>query len=566
MKRHSLKLYYCLLLIITISCSNNDDNVVTPMPAVSSYDISGALGEIIIIEGEDFSSETQIEGEKIEILNVKVFFDESRAQILNFSKEKLEVVVPRNLERHNLILQIIDLETDKSILSTNFTLKKPVITSFDSNEVTFDENLIIRGENFDDTAIEVLINDEKAKILYYNSNEITIQIPYEIIESELRVKVRAQFQESITNTSLNLKEPIISFIENEIAWLRGQLILKGENFHPDHEYGEIYINNIKSHFTASNSEIKITVPYGPYTDFYITDITYKTAGLESNYTTNLEIGNVGIMVDDTEDLQIGRYFTYNNKAYTFSETSTGSLKLYEFSPITEKWTKIDSIEYKGYLSELTLNNNFLFIYITVENSTHQLIKINLDDFSEEIIEFPFHESLNDIKFFTFNDNLYVLYGEAYINNQTVESNEKYKYSLIDSKWEVLGDDVFTESVWKSFLIKKIIHKKELYFSFGITGNNYKLENDLSLTPLSDGLLLLSYKDVIIARQLNSTSSGKYFYDLFDRDDSILLNIEVGTSFFTLNDIIYYPSTAVRYNGIVKLATFKMKEGVFNDIL
>ena len=60
----------------------------------------------------------------------------------------------------------------------------------------------------------------------------------------------------------------------------------------------------------------------------------------------------------------------------------------------------------------------------------KLFKIDLTDFSVEKIETPFHASLREARIFYFKNSLYVLYGSTYVNNQTIPSVKKYKYSAI----------------------------------------------------------------------------------------------------------------------------------------
>ncbi len=547
-------LFSCTLLIFT-SCSNDSEEDATQL--ITESQLTGVLGQEITIVGEN-----------LEVDKLQFFFDLEEAYLTEFSSTELKIRVPRSLKRYNPELKIINLVTNETILSSNFTLLKPKITGFNSNDITFDEDLIINGENFDDEDIEVLINNQSTKILKFDSSEIIVQIPYEINDSSLEVKIKAQLQESDINQELNLKQPVIEVVENESVWLGSELILKGKNFNPKYQYGEIYINDLKSHFSATNSEIRVRVPSGPYSDFYIQDITYKTANLETNYTTNLEIENSGIMVDYTKNLESTRVFTYNNKAYTFTYPTSSSLpiiELYEFTGVTEKWTKVDGLEFEGYVSKLAVDKNILYLYLRVEPSAHELIKINLDDYSQEEIEFPFHESLHSNNYFAINNALYILFGDTYVNGQTIASDIKYRYSLSTNTWEVLGDDIFTETTWKSFMSNKMLHKEELYFSFGFSGANFKLENDLSLSPVQSGSLLFSYNDVIVARQLNRNISKIYVYNLFDIANTVAVNWREGKDFFTINDTIYYHDFGNDYEGNVELVTFKLKNGFFDAI-
>ncbi len=558
-----IKKIYPLLFVILIAC-NDETDIIEPTPVISNYDKTGILGGNVTIEGNNFT-----------LNEIAVFFDESKAQITVFSEDKLEVIVPRNLKRYNPVLKVINLQTNKDLLTANFTLKKPTISSYNTDEITFDESLIIYGSNFDidKNFIEVYVNEKKAKLIYSTNSQIEIQIPYEIYESSLQIKVIAQLQEALSNASLNLKKPVIESVENTTAWLRGQLKIKGKNFNPNNEFGDIYINNVKSHFTASNSEINITVPYGPYSDFYITNITYKTANLESSFDTNLEIGNVGIMVDIIKNIHPIEIFVSNDKAYTFTSAKKNSsdeyptVEFYEFSGVTEKWTKIEGFEFQGYVNNTAFDNkNTIYFYLGFEINKNKLIKIDLIDFSTNEIELPFHESLSSSKIFSFQKDLYVLFGQEYINGQSIKSDKKYKYKSDENKWETLDNSMFTDNAWKteSFL-DKMIHKNELYLSIGY--KNYKLEDDLSLTPFTNfSILMFSYNDVIIGRQANRSNTDIYVHNIFDVYNTILLSWDEGGFFFVLNNEIYYHDFAYDYEGNGGLSTYKLKKELLNDIL
>eukprot|EP01090_Pellita_catalonica_P000170 TRINITY_DN10120_c0_g1_i1.p1 TRINITY_DN10120_c0_g1~~TRINITY_DN10120_c0_g1_i1.p1 ORF type:complete len:363 (-),score=44.44 TRINITY_DN10120_c0_g1_i1:38-1126(-) len=345
-------LFRIFFIILLSSCSKEEESIVPP--SVTNYTKEGVLGGTITIKGENF-----------ELEKVQVFFDEAKAQIFYLTEKEIQVIVPRTIKRINPILKVINLRTNKSILEDTFLLKKPVIKSFNTDKISFDENLIIYGENFDNNAsfIEVYINKEKAEIKHTSHTKIEVHIPYKLTKSALDIQIKAQLQETTINKQVHLKTPVIETVENTSVRLRNTLKITGKYFNPKKEYGEIYINNVKSHFSIHNYTISITIPHGPYTDFKITNITYKTADLETSFNSDVEILNNGILVDYFDQGYFGDFVSYNNKAYSFSSKKVHSsddlptVELFEFTETEEIWKKIDDIKYQGYIKEIIFDND-----------------------------------------------------------------------------------------------------------------------------------------------------------------------------------------------------------------
>src|SRR5690606_32395811 len=236
---------------------------------------------------------------------LQVFFDLEQAYLTYFSPTEIRLRVPRSLKRYNPVLKVVNLETNENILNTTFTLKTPQINNYGASEITFDEKLIINGENFDvdKSFVEVFINNEKAQILNVNHNTIEILIPYKIFDANLEVKINAQLQSVISTTPLKIKTPIIEANLTDIIDQYGtRLKVTGLNFNPENQYGEVYLNGVLSDYGSTNSLLDIYVPIGPFTEFKITNITYKTAGLTVSFDVNIDITRPGIMVDGFPDI------------------------------------------------------------------------------------------------------------------------------------------------------------------------------------------------------------------------------------------------------------------------
>ncbi len=557
-----LLIYPIIISLFFVSCSKNS---IIPAQDISNYEATGVLGGTIRIEGNNLKQN-----------KVQVFFDQIKAPIYVISESIIIATIPKNLKRYNPTLRVIDLKTNEDILNTGFRLTSPLITRYGNSEITFNEKLTIYGNYFDDDkeAVEVVVNGSRATIITASSNQLEIYIPTNIEDSDLQIKVTAQLQEVTSNLKLSLKKPILESVNNDKAWIRGQLILNGKNFNPNNKFGEIFLNGVKCHFTSQNSKLSISVPYGPFSDFYIKEIVYKTAGLESNLKLNLEIGNLGVLVDTIPHLN-SQVFVYNDKAYAFTSAKINSIdefptvRLYEFSPITEKWTRIEKFNFKGYLNQVTFDNNHsLYLHKGVAMSVNELTVLSLNDFSEIKISSPFHESLYDSAFFYTNNNLYVLYGKTYENGQTINSNTGYRYIPNENRWEVIDNAKISSEFWRKRVAKSIFHDNHLYVD--IYNETYKINSNLTTEKLNERILLFKYNNTIIGKPTNISTTKIFMYDIFNVQN--MVSIPVGSfdrnigNFFSLKNKIYYHADGGLYNGYIESATFKLKKELLNGIL
>ena len=281
--------FFLLLIIVFNSCSDDTDYV---PPTLDNFPTTGLLGQSLLIQVQN-----------IEPNKIQVFFDSEEAEVNYVSDEEIMVVVPRTITTNTPTLKVIDLNENKTILNKTFSLKTPIISSYSIDNVTFNETLTLFGENFDilNEFVSVTVNNKNATIINVTYDKIEIQIPTEITTSDLQVKVRAQLQEVTSTLPLHLKNPLINGIQNTTAWITSQLTVNGQNFNPNYEFGEVYINGIRCYFSSSNNQLSITIPPGPYQDFKITNVTYKTAGLTFSYDCNIPIQNDAILVDHIDD-------------------------------------------------------------------------------------------------------------------------------------------------------------------------------------------------------------------------------------------------------------------------
>ncbi|MET3028466.1 IPT/TIG domain-containing protein [Flavobacterium sp. UW10123] len=544
-----------LLFFVFNSCSSTDDPQYVP-PTLVNFEESGLLGQPISIGLENF-----------EVDKLQVFFDTEKARIDGSSEKGITVIVPRTLKRSNPTLKIIDLNENKTIFEKTFLLKKPVIKNYSSESISFNETLSIYGENFDTDKdfVSVFVNDEKAVIVNSDYNKIEIQIPTKLVKANLEVKVKSQLQETSSAPSLVLKNPVIKSVQSNEAWLGQIIYVDAENINPNQEFGEVYVNGIKSYFSVRDNKLEISMPPGPFKDFIITNITYKTAGLTTSFDSNIKILGEYIVVDYIENANVPfTVFVHNNKAYALKHPTSENgefnrnYTLLEFSPSTEKWTELSTFHYNGYIVNAVYDNDdTLYLYkMSVSDQSFSLSKLNLNSFKETQLTLPSNKIVAPI-FFAYQDSLYLLSGLNNNDGQISVRDQKYKYSKNSNNWTTLSSSAFEGLPLVSQYsaggnpCDYIFNGGNIYISYGINFKTYKIAPNLSVTtyPYQH---YFEYDNNIFGRYNNFFN---YLYNIVTNASKPMALDSLfgyGESFFTINNEVYYlknSSTAYYQNSL-----------------
>lgn len=558
--------FFLLLFIVFNSCSDDTDYV---PPTLDNFPTTGLLGQSLLIPVQN-----------IEPNQIQVFFDLEEAQVNYISEDQIMVVVPRTITTNTPTLKVIDLNENKTILNTTFSLKTPVISSYSSDNVTFNETLTLFGENFDflDDYVSVSVNNKNATILSVAYDKIEIQLPSEITASELQVKVNAQLQEVTSTVPLHLKSPIIDGIQNTVAWITTELIVNGQNFNPNYEFGEVYVNGIRCYFSASNTQLAITIPPGPYQEFKITNVTYKTGGLAFSYDCSIPIQNDAIMVDHIDNHRLEHtIFEHNGKAYQFAYETNNDLSaprnysLFEFSATTEKWTKLTTFNYSGFINDAVYDGNgSVYLYKYIPNSeSYTLTKLNMNNYSEVTLSLPSTERIISPILFAYQDNLYMLSGLNNTNGAVTVRTQKYKYSSVTNTWLQLSNTAFSDlplvSSSGSGKCNYLFYGNSIYIYYGLNNITYKISSNLAATMYVN-TFSFEHSNAIIGKQ---AGGGQYFINIITQQSTPVANDNLfgyTNSFFTLNNEIYYikNSWTVYYQDT--FYTQKLRKQIINGIL
>jgi hypothetical protein len=551
------------LTFILISCSSSSEETKYVPPTLVNFPETGLLGQPVKIQIENF-----------QVDKLQVFFDSEEAEVNYVSNSEISVVVPRTIKTNTPTLKVIDLNENKTILEKTFSLKKPIISTYSSDNITFNETFTIYGENFDvlKDFILVTVNNEIATVINTDYNKIEIQIPNKIKTSNLEIKVKAQFQEATSALPLNLKSPAIFGINNSTAWIGTLLYVFGENFNPNQELGEVYINGVPCLFNVSNEKLSIDIPPGPYKDFKISNITYKTAGLSYSFDCDIPIQNNFIMVADTDARSDQTVFVHNNKAYQFKYTENESYDynfnytLFEFSSVTEKWTELSTYNYKGIITETVYDgHDTVFIYkLNSDTQEYTLTKLNMNTFQEVKIDLP-NNKIRDPILFAYKENLYLLSGLNNNSGITTVRDQKYSYSKATNQWTVLPSSAFAnlDLVDRDGIgdCDYIFSGDDIYISYNINNRIYKISPNLNVTTYS-GTMYFEYGKAIFGKPWNANESIFNVTGSNHKD----LPFNIFGRFFTLNNEIYCASGIWTTYYPKTNCTLRLKKEYLNDLL
>ncbi|MCF6133169.1 IPT/TIG domain-containing protein [Flavobacterium wongokense] len=557
-----IRLVFLFGILMLQSCSTDDGMATT----VVTYPETGLLGK-----------EVTIELNYVHFGDLQVFFDLEEAQVTYVSHTEIKAVIPRTITNHTPRLKIIDLVTNETILDETISLKTPVINGYSQNQVSYNTVFSIYGENFDELSndVKVYANNQPAQIISTNYNEIQVMLPTNITSSNIQIKVNAQRQDVVSTIGLQLRNPVISAVASPTAWIRGQLVVTGDNFNPNYEYGEVWVNGVQCYFSASTNQLSIDMPPGPFSDFQVTNITYKTAGLTANFNTNVPIGNDAIMVDHSA-AAFNKIFVHNNKAYaltTFSSSPFGGnadYVLMEFSPVTEKWTQLSSFSYNGRIDDAVYDgSNSLYIYKASSTGTFALTKLDMNSFAQSSITLPDNKIRWPI-LFAYDSHLYLLSGLDDHNGTVVTSRtEKYSYSEATNSWTLLSSSAFPGmplvDPQGSGSCQYLHHGNNIYLSYGINFKTYKITPSLGVTEYNYSLMC-GYQNAVIGRYGNLTSP--YLYNIATNASMNPQQDLIGWSgsFFTINNQVYYIKNSWTEYYQNTYYTQKLRSSILNGLL
>ena len=183
-------------------------------------------------------------------------------QVINDSV--MRVVVPENIEE---VTSIITLEEDTTtkVISTNFSLYRPIVTDFTSN-ARIDDTLSIKGDHFDTDSKRniVMFDDIPAKIVRHSRKELDVIVPQEIRTMQSKISVTAQLQTTVSEKSFQISPPIIEQLPKS-GNTNEEIVLRAKNLYPSLDGNTILFEGIPGEVTNKDGDkLTVKIPLGPF--------------------------------------------------------------------------------------------------------------------------------------------------------------------------------------------------------------------------------------------------------------------------------------------------------------
>lgn len=190
-----------------------------------------------------------------------VDFSNINSQIISLNDSIIKCKVPTNI--NNVINNVrvrIDNRTDSY---SSFTLFKPTIETINPIVGVIGDTLSINGNHFDivNSRNDVFFGNIQSTVIESNRETIKIIVPENIENPTESIKLNAQLQEVIYNTSFQLSAPEINSISPLNATFREEITITGNNFDFEISRNKVYFGNIEATITyADKNTLVVTVP------------------------------------------------------------------------------------------------------------------------------------------------------------------------------------------------------------------------------------------------------------------------------------------------------------------
>ena len=176
-----------IIIIVSSSCSidieltNQNENIkINYIPKNIESEKNGLLGQLLLVKGEGFFLDS-----------LSFYFDEKPTYAFLRNKDTLFVKIPRELNKIESTFKILIGIKDSLLYSSSFRLRKPKISSYSKNEVTFGESFWVYGNNFDNDNdyINTFFNDINIGNSYFDFDSLKvthfyISISKKVVNSE----------------------------------------------------------------------------------------------------------------------------------------------------------------------------------------------------------------------------------------------------------------------------------------------------------------------------------------------------------------------------------------------
>lgn len=293
----------------------------------------GYLNETIKLIGENLGDNRTF---------TAVTFDKIISNNSSAKDSLILAVIPKELTKSEFLIKVTVL--GKSV-EFPYQLATPEIHKISPLEATFRDEVIIEGDHFDlqIAGNEVYFGDVLANVIGADRNKLIVMVPDGLDVSKVKITVKSQRQEVVSDEFFQLKTPeILSYPDCMDTY---QLIeIFGKNFNPIPHKNKVFLEGIEAKvLEVYPDKIIAMVPQGPFPRGKM-DVVLQAAGYTIKGNKEVCINDEWLMVSNT--LPFDFYaspgaFVLKDKAYVLvnAQDNLNKAYLWEMNPSNYSWTK-----------------------------------------------------------------------------------------------------------------------------------------------------------------------------------------------------------------------------------
>lgn len=408
--------------------------------------------------------------------DIRIYFNNTRAEINSIASNKISCTVPyfEGDFISNISLEYFGKKLESSL---NFELLKPSITSVSKNEVTFNDELIINGKNFENgynTNLKVYIDNFEANIIEKSGAVLKVKIPNDVESKTPIIKISSNQQVLEVENLISLKDPIISSYPNNVKPL-DEITLSGENFNPDTRKNTVYFDGAEAQIISGDANnLKVKVPTGVYEDWELS-ITVEVSEELKSIEYPISILGTAIEVEDNLEIDIRNFQVIGSDIYVYGRSvdvySQGELEVYKFSLDNNKFYDKKIIELPSQSAFYIVKSDTEFLYVYFKRGNSNFYKISLVTGSvEKLNDFPGGERIMGHGI-TYNGNVYLGLGRTGTTYDNIDFVDFYEYNVISNTWKKLPD-VLNGNTF-DYIYRSFYHENLAYIFINNYSNNIR---------------------------------------------------------------------------------------------
>lgn len=445
------------------------------------------FGDTIIVSGRNFSKISS---------NYRVQMMGTNAQILDQNPTSFKIIIPpvfgfsEKQAEQGLFDFKIDISGKELLVEWPLNFRAAKFTTNTSKEFTWGESISISGSDLMSETVKVRYKNPEGNYFeipvdFFSSNEIRLKPKAPIEEQSPTLEITVRGKKYLLENAFKLKGSEINPGQEFNIFSSDPFTIFGQNFNPDFTR----LNKITSDTPGLNFEIlestsdRITLRVYQTADFFLPRtfaLFSNTFGIQSKnyvYITHIDLSlpRLSLSPHIEEFEYVLGSASYGKKGYVLT-----AKKIVEFDPVAKTTSLVHTFaeEYKINKYSFVVNSPNGKIYIgghgnTLESENELPFIFELDPMSKQVTQLPPHPSNLVYTVSAYSTEQYLYCDGGWTHEYSVgytEQPERWRYSILDKKWEKLSTPSITYQ--GQILTLLSFRYKNRLFRFGFSPENF----------------------------------------------------------------------------------------------